>query len=599
LTYNLALAKPRGKRKIVAPSFQDATEQIASVLKNWAPKSGRKLVEPIKLAVMFEHRYSQAGLSIDKLKGVDLAKANVLFDAAERSDCDAHLALVTLWQSGSAEDAYEDNRFGSIRYYSRSDEDDEEGDDEDDHEDDDDDEFGIVSDYTMGEIYDESLFANHWSNRHGDKISFGRIPLDESEIVCEVDLRETNPSREDFEGYTGNAGMTLERWYHCAAIVLWPRSHQFRVWCDAGTDGVIAGLDQMVAKLQKTNKGQDDVRGECRKFAEQIIDTWQIRVAEDMWDPSEQDLSTRTSVDRSAFWDSLVKLEDTRLVRRMIATVMAKDRSISLAPNAHKWLTKQGWSEFADPVLTMVSKTNKDTLARNIVVFRQIATSPKPDDALKKLGKQLANIVVEAIERIDSTRHGSWNLPKLDRKEVIVDIVQSLTALHEERLLSRFLAWLSIHPRYELNEVRIPAAVDLFTLLKERAKGNRPFCIWIDRILEDLRSRTEAPPRKPSNWSRDSEIRSCNCADCMRLSAFLSDPTRPEARFPLAKSRRQHLHHVIDMHRLDCTHETLRVGRPQVLICKKTLASYAEACKIYEQNCTYLAAMQKIESALC
>ena len=42
LTYNLALAKPRGKRKIVAPSFQDATEQIASVLKN-SSLSGRRM----------------------------------------------------------------------------------------------------------------------------------------------------------------------------------------------------------------------------------------------------------------------------------------------------------------------------------------------------------------------------------------------------------------------------------------------------------------------------------------------------------------------------------------------------------------------------
>ena len=117
LTYNLALAKPRGKQAVVAPNFQDATEQIAGLLRKWAPKSERKVTPPIKLAVMLEHRYSKAGLSIDKLKGVDMAKANVLFDAAERSGCDAHLALVTLGQYGEPQEAYEDYRYGSDRYY--------------------------------------------------------------------------------------------------------------------------------------------------------------------------------------------------------------------------------------------------------------------------------------------------------------------------------------------------------------------------------------------------------------------------------------------------------------------------------------------------
>jgi hypothetical protein len=597
LTYNLALAKPRGKKTIVAPNFQGTTEQIAGVLSKWALKSGRKVAGPIKLAVMLDHRYSKAGLSIDRLKGVDLAKANVVFDAAERSDCDAHLALVTLWQSGSAEEAYEDYRYGSDRYYSHSDEDDEDGDDED-EDGDDDDESGASSKYTMGEIYEHMLYANHWSNREGRQVSFGKVPLDESEIVSEVELTETNPSREDFEGYTGNAGMTLERWYHRAAIVLWPRGHQFRVWCDAGTDGAIAGLEQLVAKLKKTSKGQDEVRGECRKFAEQIIDTWQARQAKSEWDRSEQEMIKRSSLDRSAFWKSLEKLDDTRLALRMIETVMPKDPSLSLPPDILKWLTKQDWPGFSESILTMMSKTSKDSLWRNISGFREMVTSLKPSGDLKKFGKQLSPIVVEALERFDSSKHQTWDAPKFDRKEVVADLIRSLLAVNDDKLLSRFLAWQSIHPRYQLTQVGIPAAVELVATLKKNAKGNRPIRNWIDEIVQVLESRTVEPPREPTDWRRESRNLDCACGDCMRLSAFLSDPTRPEARFPLAKKRRQHLHQVIALHGLDCTHETLRVGSPQVLVCKKTTARYAEACKVYDQDLKNLAAVRKIESAL-
>ena len=66
------------------------------------------------------------GLSIDKLKGVDRARAEVLFEAAEQADCIAHLALVTLWQSGQAEGGYDDYSYGygrGRRYHWSDDED--------------------------------------------------------------------------------------------------------------------------------------------------------------------------------------------------------------------------------------------------------------------------------------------------------------------------------------------------------------------------------------------------------------------------------------------------------------------------------------------
>ena len=186
----------------------------------------------------------------------------------------------------------------------------------------------------------------------------------------------------------------------------------------------------------------------------------------------------------------------------------------------------------------------------------------------------------------------------MDHKEVVADLIRSLLAVNDDKLLSRFLAWQSIHPRYQLTEVGIPAVVELVAVLKESAKGNRPIRNWIDEIVQVLKSRTVEPPRKPTDWRRESKIPDCWCGDCMRLSEFLSDPTRPEARFPLAKPRRQHLHGVIDRLGLDCTHTTLRVSNPHVLVCKKTTASYEQACKVFEQDLKNLAAVRKIASAL-
>ena len=59
------------------------------------------------------------------------------------------------------------------------------------------------------------------------EIRFGEIPVHESEVVNESALDADDPAEEEFEGYTGNAGMTLERWYHRAAVVIWPRTEHF------------------------------------------------------------------------------------------------------------------------------------------------------------------------------------------------------------------------------------------------------------------------------------------------------------------------------------------------------------------------------------
>lgn len=585
LTYNLVLAKPRSKVTFAAPDFLDCTERIATVLSQWETKSIGKDPAPKKLAVMLEHRYTQSGLSIDKLKGVDLAKAKVLFDAAEKANCDAYLGLVTLWQSGAAEGGYDDYGYGSSRRYSHRDDEDEETD------------SVSSSEHTMGEIYDDSLTANHWSNRQGKKVFFGKIPLEETEIVPQGALTETDPSREDFEGYTGNAGMTLERWYHRAAIVLWPRSHQFQVWCDAGTDAAIVGLNQMVSKLNKTKKGREERLADCQSFATQIIDTWKTGRSGSSWDPSEPEAAKLDTSNRESIWMSLAELNEPQLVARAIDEIMAKDATLSLSTNILKWIAKQGWSAFAEPLIGLMSRTSKETLARNVDVFRQIATIRDENNERKTLCKQLATHIEEAIERIDSSQHASWNAPKLDRKDTIIDLARSLIAVGDDKLLSRFFAWQTIHPRYELIGVQVPAAIKLIALLKENAKGNRPIQIWVHIILQELQSRTHSAPQKPTNWKRESKL-SCTCADCMQLSAFLEDPTQPEARFPMAKQRRQHLHGIIDRDRCDCTHDTLRVGSPQVLVCKKTTASYERACRTYEQDLKHLAAIQKIATAL-
>jgi len=592
LTYNLVLAKPRSRICVTPPDFEEVTQTLEAILSNWpSTKSENQnpkeedLKSPSKLAVMLEHQYTEGSLSIDNLKGVDLAQANILFDAAERAQCDAHLALVTLWQNGSAEGG--DDSYGhGRRSYSRWDE-------EDDEEEEEEEDSESGSEYSMGEIYDYSLTANHWSDRKGKKISFGEIPIKDDEIVSAVKISDTDPSREEFEGYTGNAGMTLERWYHRAAIIMWPRQNQFQIWCNAGTDAAIAVLQKLLTQLNKTKKDRDSRLDECRRFAKQIIETWDPLRRSSQWDSLTRKAAEQPTRNRDSFWKMLAELDSPELISNAWQQVVPNDSSLTFPPTFLRWLDKEGWGAYLQPILFMANRTSKENLGRNIAFFRQLSTLPKISSERRKLCNDLALIFLVAIERIDSEDHGSWNAPRIDRKELTVDVAKSLAAIDNEKLMSRFFDWQFDHERYNIIEVQIPSAIQLASKSKEIVTSSPAVQGWIQRISKELQMRTKTEPKKPKDWQRSSEL-SCNCSDCKQLSAFLANPTQAEARFPLAKQRRQHLHGVIEGGHCDCTHQTLRVGSPQVLVCKKTNGSYDRACQVYKQDLQHLATIQKI-----
>jgi hypothetical protein len=102
------------------PAYEAEAAKVAALLGTWAAaknggtdsKSGRQDGEidaalnntgPEKIVWPLEHAYTPAELAFDKLKGADAAVAKLLAIAAPLADCDLHLALLSVWESGSAE----------------------------------------------------------------------------------------------------------------------------------------------------------------------------------------------------------------------------------------------------------------------------------------------------------------------------------------------------------------------------------------------------------------------------------------------------------------------------------------------------------------
>jgi hypothetical protein len=77
----------------------------------------------------------------------------------------------------------------------------------------------------------------------------------------------------------------------------------------------------------------------------------------------------------------------------------------------------------------------------------------------------------------------------------------------------------------------------------------------------------QKPPPQTS-WARTPT--SCSCRDCVALNHFIISPIEHVGRFAVNKSRRQHLHQILDeLGKVAYIHETERYGRPQTLVVTK------------------------------
>ncbi len=167
LIYNL-LRQDKG-RLPEPPSYESEQAEATALLRHWA--AARKLPDddsPEKLIYPLEHAYTPAELGFEALKGADAAVAAVLVDAASQADCDVHLALVTIEESGGAEYT---GYYGSRRRRWSDEEDEDEG------------------DFEIGEVYDHSETLSDWRNPDGSQPNLGKFPFEEKEL-CPPDAFE-------------------------------------------------------------------------------------------------------------------------------------------------------------------------------------------------------------------------------------------------------------------------------------------------------------------------------------------------------------------------------------------------------------------------
>jgi 2OG-Fe(II) oxygenase superfamily len=565
LTYNLLLhgdtSRPDGDDGTVAELADLLREHFGTPVPCYY--GGPAADPPNRLVYLLDHEYTPRGLNWRRLKGADASRVALLRTAADRAGCEAVLALADIKTTHSAFAA--DEGYGYQDWYDEYDEDD--------------DEYpggasGSEGEYDIQELIDSEVTLTHWTGPDGTRLEETSLSVDGDEVCASTETDGLEAYSAEYEGYMGNWGNTLDRWYHRAAVVVWPRDQAFAnraetspAWAldelaAIASAGDVPGAQAAVATLAPFWDGALRARtaeasgrvsgllGKALRAAELVADA---EIAAMLLRPFRIENLT------DAYVNSFGRIAD-RYGQQWTAQLLrawfggdqptwayggGQERPQWVAdwlPGLCKGLHATGGAgtvaaqRLLDLAWQWIGKDIGSGLALSSPSYR--------DEKLGGLGKPLASVLTAAAAiGAASTRDTVSGFIRQSGDAVTVLEMSALRAAAE--------------------------------LPRDGARGDAGFGGLAADCAARLRARLARPQRASGDWSIELPAGGCTCELCHTLRAFLEDKTRRSFDWPLAKQRRQHVHSRIDAAELPVTHKTRRHGSPYTLVLNKTDALFA------------------------
>lgn len=543
LTYNLLL---RGEPMPATELDPAVVADLAHCLADHFGPDG----EPNRLVYLLDHEYTQRSLGWSRLKGSDARRAELLAAAAERTGCEAVLALADVHETWTAYADDEDGYAGYGGHYGWHEIDDDCVDDLD--------AAGGTGDYDLEDLIESEVELDSWLAPGSDHAEPVQLRIADDCVCASTPSGELEPYRSEYEGNMGNYGNTLDRWYHRGALIVWPGSQSFAIRAEASP---VWALDELSTRIR--GGGLD----EAREAAATLAPFW-ARVARPVEGKSFVAKALRTAhlIDAPELATAL--LAPFRL--EQLAASHAK-RLASLADRyGESWAQAQviSWSErrgFA-PAMSPARQAWITSLPALCAALKATETA----------GGLVAGLLLwEEWRSVSEALAADLELQAPSRREhALTDLGRPLAALLEGasevgvtevrdeavRMLCGGQALLCC----ALAVLRATASPEWGAL------GLDPVASYAAACLED---RLTSPARVPDDWSIELP-EGCDCELCSSLRVFLADPARTTLEWPLAKAGRRHVHARIDAAELPVTHQTRRVGSPHKLLLTKTRALF-------------------------
>lgn len=580
LIYNLRL--DQGDPGLLHLPLDAQAESLLPSLRTLAEQRRGKLS-----AALLEHSYTETNFSLRNLKGNDRARARALLAAAEELGLVAHLGLAVYQQSGELVGG-DDDYYG---YRGRRYEDEEEDDGE---------EEDASDSGEMGEVYEESLTVGDWRDTRDVPVPLGSYRVAEEDLIAIKGIGEGEPDEKESEGYTGNAGCTMDYWYRRAAVVWWAREDHERVLCDYDLPGACRRLFALAGKRGKADQAafQRLAAAVVGRFPEALPHP--NRFARDL-DPS-RDFNDEGDRD-SAFCETLAALARARAgnwLAKLVAPVPAEAFGLCRAPLWKDLFAVFGATPF-EPVFEGLLRDDagkhRGTLFRILDALRDraedTATARRILSALVRLQPRPAPGSWKPVREPEPPGHSDEARLLLLASPLIADRTDRSLAL-AFLLADESLAYLRGRLGPLLTDRSLRTAIGekgslfpkLMAFAKEKlgaevARALKPYPDWT-RPCPAPEKQTE-----PFGWSFRHRPSGSDAIE--ELASFMADPERQSHDFKRPQHARNQLEDFIRRHFLDLDWTTIKRGTPHTLRVTKNDASYRHAIDRREKDRKLLA----------
>lgn len=553
LVYNLILDNPTDKTARPLQT-QPQVEALAQLLNEMAPSfSGRPK------ALLLDHQYTPANFSPGQLKGDDRVRVPILMEAAEKAGYYTKLGLVTHHQSGEWENAgyNEDYYYRRRRRYDDYDDEEEKEEEE----------------TIMGEIFEEYTTVEHWSE--DEQPSLGQLNISEHDLITNYEIGQGRPIELEKEGWTGNAGMTLDYWYHYGAVFLWPKAQQAQLVAGLNLNAQMQWLKYYNKNYYRSRKDAE-ATAVVNRILEGLLDYQELYPRHADFDPAV---------------DALAKFDGTGLSRDLQQRL-----AVFLFPLA----SDKPWPDFTkcfgQPLMGEICQ--EVAAAKNLFfVYRLL-------DAWHRLEfMKYTDLVASQMAQLPEYLSGI-DLHKTDSEYDDEDAEYYDRDHYRGDCVSEILSYTLIMAHYHdgnpdwiegicdacfanLNRTYFKTYLALGTL--NSLKNSQPLGIAIlKRCVEVLRTYTAQKPQPPADWTFSVPKSTYYAEVWTLLEDFLASPEQRTFDYTANQNDRSTMESAIRNAKVDLDAETIKKGRPYTLRLTKTHATYERELKIWENDMAVL-----------